>query len=285
MREERDVIVIGSGHNGLVAAAYLQQAGLQLQVLEANDWVGGCTSSSSELIPEAPQHSISPCAQDICLMRASTIVRDLQLDRYGYREVEVDPAYIAPLPDGSSLAFWRDMTRTAEELKRYSKRDAREYLRFADLLDTALDAGMGFMLGNPVAPSAAAIKAALRATARHPRHIATVLNMLTGTAAEAIDERFRHPIIRGGLASLAAVGTPITEKGSGINALFPGIVARAGVSRAIGGTQVLPDALLACLRAHGGSIRMEARVAGLVMTGDAVTGVRLESGVRLGATT
>src|SRR3954454_16982620 len=113
-----DVIVIGSGHNGLVAAAYLAKAGLRVQVLEANDWMGGCTSSTYDLIPETPEHRINPCAQDFCLLRASTIVEDLGLGRHGYREVEVDPAYIAPLPDGSSLAFWRDMRRTVEELKR-----------------------------------------------------------------------------------------------------------------------------------------------------------------------
>jgi phytoene dehydrogenase-like protein len=278
-----DIIVIGSGHNGLVAAAYLAKAGLSVQVLEANDWIGGCTSSTYDLIPETPEHLINPCAQDICLLRASSIVEDLDLRRHGYRDVEVDPAYVAPLPDGSSLAFWRDMRRTVEELKYFSKRDAREYARFADLMDAAMGSALGFLLTNPVRPDAATLKVAAKFGSRHPRKVAELLKIVTGSAADAIDERFRHPIVRGGLASLSAVGAPITHKGSGINALFPGIVSRVGVSRPLGGTQVLPDSLVACLTEHGGSVRTKARVAAVTVRGDTVTGVRLESGEELTA--
>src|SRR5438093_241827 len=128
MGVEAPVVVVGAGHNGLVAACYLAKAGLDVVVVEANDWVGGCTTSAP-LVEGAPDHLINPCAQDICLMRISTVVEDLELERYGYAEVEVDPPYVAPLPDGSTLAFWRDPIRTADELRRFSKRDARAYLR------------------------------------------------------------------------------------------------------------------------------------------------------------
>src|SRR5262245_41643890 len=83
---QADVLVIGAGHNGLVAACYLAKAGLDVQVLEANDWIGGCTSSAHH-VQGAPDHLINPCAQDFCLIRLSSVVRDLELERYGYREV------------------------------------------------------------------------------------------------------------------------------------------------------------------------------------------------------
>jgi phytoene dehydrogenase-like protein len=277
-----DIIVIGSGHNGLVAACYLQQAGLDVLVLEANDWIGGCTSTSA-IIPEAPDHLISPCAADFCLIRAATIVDDLQLRRHGYVEIEVDPPYVAPTPDGASLAFWRDPHRTAQEIKRFSQRDARAYLKYAELLDSALDAGLGYILNNATRPGFDAVAQATRVGLRHPRHLASLLPLVMGSAAEAIDERFRHPIVRGGLASMSAIGAPITHKGSGINALFPGIVSRIGVSRAVGGSQALPDSLVRCLVDLDGHVRTGARVQDLLVTGDRVTGVRLTGGEELHA--
>ncbi|HEX6390394.1 MAG TPA: NAD(P)/FAD-dependent oxidoreductase, partial [Solirubrobacteraceae bacterium] len=80
-----------------------------------------------------------------------------------------------------------------------------------------------------------------------------------------------------------AVGAPVTHKGSGLNAMFPAVVRHAGVSRPIGGAQVLPDSLAACLRAHGGTIRTEAEVTGILTTGGRACGVRLASGEELAA--
>jgi phytoene dehydrogenase-like protein len=277
-----DAIVIGAGHNGLVAACYLAKAGLDVVVLEANAWIGGCTSSSA-LVPGAPDHLINPCAQDFCLIRLSSVVQDLELRRYGYREVLVDPAYVAPLPDGSTLAFWRDPVATAAELRHFDRRDARAYLRFLEMLEAGMEAGLLYILSDPTRPPAESIRAAIKAGVRHPRAMAELAKMVTGSAADAIDARFRHPIVRGGLLSLAAVGAPVTHRGSGINAMFPAIVRHAGVSRPVGGTQILPNSLLACLEAHGGRVRTEAEVVELLLSGDRATGVRLSSGEELRA--
>jgi phytoene dehydrogenase-like protein len=277
-----DAVVVGAGHNGLVAACYLAKAGLDVLVLEANTWIGGCTSSSA-LIAEAPEHTISPCAQDFCILRLSSVVHDLELRRYGYREALVDPAYVAPLPDGSTLAFWRDPVVTAEEIKRFDKRDARAYLRFIEMQEAAMEAGIPFILSDPTRPPAETIRAAIKSGVRHPRYMAEMAQMVMGSAAEAIDARFRHPILRGGLLSLAAVGAPVTHRGSGLNALFPAIVRHAGVARPIGGAQILPNALVHCLEDHGGRVRTSAEVASVTMTGDRATGVRLASGEEIAA--
>jgi phytoene dehydrogenase-like protein len=284
MRIERsaDAIVIGSGHNGLVAACYLAKAGLDVLVCEANDWIGGCTSTSS-LIPEAPEHRIGPCAQDFCLIRLSTIVDDLDLRSHGYAEIEVDPAYVIPGPDGETLAFWRDPVRTAQEIRRFSRRDARAYLDFLELLEAGMGAGIPYVLGDPTRPSAQTLREGARAAVRHPRRLASLARMAAGSAADAIDARFTHPLVRGGLLALAAVGAPVTEKGSGVNALFPAIVRHAGVARPVGGAQVLPDALKRCLEAHGGRVRTSAEVTGVLTAGGRASGVRLASGEELAA--
>ncbi|MHB8693328.1 MAG: phytoene desaturase family protein [Solirubrobacteraceae bacterium] len=279
-----DVIVIGAGHNGLVAACYLQRAGLDVLVLECNDWIGGCTSTAS-LVPGAPNHMINPCAQDFCLIRLSSVVQDLELRRYGYREKLVDPAYVAPLDDGSTLAFWRDPVVTAQELAYFDKRDARAYLKFLETLEVGMEAGIPYLLSDPTRPPAESIRAALKGGVRHPRAMAEMARIVTDSAAEVIDARFRHPVVRGGLLSLAAVGAPVTHKGSGINAMFPAIVRHAGVSRPIGGAQILPDALAACLRDYGGTLRTAAEVTEVLVANGRATGVRLASGEELRAGT
>jgi phytoene dehydrogenase-like protein len=277
-----DTIVIGAGHNGLVAACYLARAGLDVLVLEAGEQIGGCTTTAP-LVPGAPEHMISPCAQDFCLLRLSSVIRDLDLRRHGYREVLVDPAYVAPLPDGETLAFWRDPALTAREIARFDRRDSRAYLRFLDMQETALRGGIPFILADPTRPPADAIRAALASGLRHPRQMAELGAMVSGSAADAIDARFRHPIVRGGLLSLAAVGAPVTHRGSGVNALFPSLVRHAGVARPIGGAQILPEALRSCLREHGGRLRTGSEVAEIRLAAGRAAGVALRSGETLSA--
>lgn len=276
---EADVIVIGAGHNGLVAACYLAKAGCEVAVLEANAWIGGCTTTSA-LVPEAPNHLINPCAQDFCLLRLSSVVEDLKLRRHGYREVLVDPAYVAAQPDGATLAFWRDPVATAQEIRRFDTRDARAYLRFLEMQEAALEAGIPYLLGDPTRPSRATIGAAVRSAVRHPRWIAELAKVAAGSAAEAIDARFRHPIVRGGLLSLAAVGAPVTHRGSGINALFPSLIRHAGVARPIGGAQILPAALAACFEHNGGRVLTGSRVTAVTLAGDRAAGVQVADGRR-----
>lgn len=145
-------------------------------------------------------------------------------------------------------------------------------------------AGIPFVLGDPTRPSFETVKAGARSAARHPIHLANLARMMLGSAAEAIDARFESDLLRGGLLGLAAVGAPVTHKGSGANALFPAIVRHAGVSRPIGGAQILPNALRACLEAHGGVVRTSAEVVEVMTAGRRTTGVRLATGEELRAT-
>src|ERR1700752_1836685 len=87
---DRDVIVIGAGHNGLIAAAYLQKAGLDTLVLEASPVIGGMLGSSP-VIGEPPTHIITEGAIQASLFRASPIESALQLARHGLRQIKADP--------------------------------------------------------------------------------------------------------------------------------------------------------------------------------------------------
>ena len=120
-----DVIVIGGGHNGLVAASYLAKAGKQVVVLERGEHVGGILRATEP----APGFTAPGLAHTTGRLRAS-VVKDLKLDRFGYRTVAPSVRMHAPMPDGSAVTFWADAARTAEELRSRSAQDAAVYATF-----------------------------------------------------------------------------------------------------------------------------------------------------------
>jgi phytoene dehydrogenase-like protein len=280
-----DAVVVGAGHNGLVAACYLARAGLDVLVVEGNEWIGGCTTTAM-LVPEAPEHRLSACAADIITMRSSTVVSDLELSsRFGYREVEIDPAYTQLSADGESLLYWRDRHRTAEDIRRFSERDARAYLELMDVFDGVLDAALPMVATNPARPEPAALWRALRGAIRNPRSLAVAAGLATTTAAEAIQERFEHPLVQAMLAIISNFGAPITGEGTGTNLMLPAFITRFGMARPVGGMGALPEALERCLREAGGRARVGAPVEQVLLRGDAAVGVRLVGGEELLADT
>ncbi|MHB8694955.1 MAG: phytoene desaturase family protein [Solirubrobacteraceae bacterium] len=280
-RAAADVIVVGAGHNGLVAACYLARAGLDVLVVEANDWIGGCTTTGA-LVPEAPDHLLSACAADVITMRSSTVVADLELAaRHGYREVEIDPPYAQLSPDGSSFVYFRDRDRTAREIRRFSTDDARAYLELMAVFDDVLEVALPMIATNPTRPAPGALLRALRAAARHPRSVAVMAGLATASAEQAIRERFRHPIVQSALAIIANFGAPITGEGTGTNLILPAVISRFGMGRPVGGMGALPAALERSLRSSGGRIRVSSPVASLIVRGGAVVGVALTSGEEL----
>jgi phytoene dehydrogenase-like protein len=277
-----DVIVVGAGHNGLVAAGYLARSGLRVQMVEAYEAIGGMTLSPAA-VPEAPDHRLNLCAADIVLMRGTTVAADLELARYGYSEIVADPMFAYLHPDGESVAVFRDVARTVAGIERYSRRDALAYAELARTMDAGLDAALPLMLSNPARPAPAALARAVAGAAREGLRLPSFLKMLTGSGENAIAERFEHPVVRSLLFGVSTFTCPVEARGTGLYLILLGLSHRFGLARVRGGTGMLSRALAEHLTAHRGEIRTGAAVAALTLTGDRVTGVRLTSGEELTA--
>ncbi len=120
-----DAIVIGGGHNGLTAAAYLQMAGIQTLVLERRHIVGGACVTEEVF----PGYKVSTTSY-VCSLLRPEIIRDLELKKYGYEILERNPSSFSPFPGNRYLMFWRDKKKTCEEIAKFSKKDAVAYPLF-----------------------------------------------------------------------------------------------------------------------------------------------------------
>src|SRR5262247_4528430 len=119
-----DAVVVGAGHNGLTAAAYLARAGLSVLVLERREIVGGCCVTE-EIAPGCRASTTSYIAS----MLRPEVIRDLDLGSHGLRMLPCEPGLQLVLPGGVAIPWWTDGARAARELERFSKRDAETFLR------------------------------------------------------------------------------------------------------------------------------------------------------------
>jgi phytoene dehydrogenase-like protein len=124
-----DAVVVGAGHNGLTAAAYLARAGLTTLVLERRDIVGGCCVTEEI----APGCRVSTTSYIASMLRPE-VISDLRLAEYGLRMVPCDPAIQVPFPDGHVVPWWADRERAKAEFKKISAKDAETFIAVDDRL-------------------------------------------------------------------------------------------------------------------------------------------------------
>ncbi len=122
-----DVVLVGAGHNGLVAAAYLARAGRKVLVLERREMVGG-VAVTEELLPGYKFSTLADGAGYL----SQDIISDLNLRQHGLTILATDPLIFAPQPDGTQITIWHDAARTAQEIAKRSEFDAVNYLEFID---------------------------------------------------------------------------------------------------------------------------------------------------------
>ena len=116
MSKQYDAIIIGGGHNGLVAASYLAKAGYKPLVLERRPFVGGC-AVTEELIPGFKFNTGAMVLGSL----HPQVSADLQLSKFGLEELPIDPQAFSPFPDGKHLLMWLDAKKTQKEIKIFQR--------------------------------------------------------------------------------------------------------------------------------------------------------------------
>ena len=122
-----DAIVVGGGHNGLTAAAYLARAGLSVCALERRDVLGGACVTEEVW----PGRRVSRASYVVSMLQPK-VVEDLRLRDFGYDPIPLDPSY-GSIADATPLLFFTDVARTQASIAQFSKRDAEAYPAFEEV--------------------------------------------------------------------------------------------------------------------------------------------------------
>jgi phytoene dehydrogenase-like protein len=277
-----DIVVIGGGHNGMVAANYLVDAGYTVIVCEANDAVGGMTATGA-VIPEAPCHLVNSFSVDAFFWDSFPPSEDLGLESYGLRRNEIDPGHLYLHPEGGSIGFWCDAGRTADDIRRFSATDARTYLEFAEMLGRFADIALRLARTSPVRPDLGSLAYAARRAISGRRQLADLASLPFSSVSEVIADRFHHPVVRDALHASSGSTVPNDMSGTGVAFLWLATMHRFTCRRPVGGVQAIPNALAARLRAKQGTVRTNAAVAEIEVSAGRASGVRLKDGTYIAA--
>jgi phytoene dehydrogenase-like protein len=288
-----DAIVVGGGHNGLTAAAYLARSGLRVCVLERRDVLGGACVTE-ELWPG---HRVSRASYVVSMLQPK-VVRDLRLRDFGYAPVPLDPPFATFAADGKPILFHGDHPRLRESLARVSPRDADAMPGFEALLERAAGFLRPLMLRPPPALGsrrpgdlAELLREAGRAAGLRRRELHELWRVLTMSVGDLLDDWFETDALKGSYASSGVVGVwagPRTP-GTAYNLLHHALGELDGVPGAWGhvrgGMGAISEAIAGSARAAGADIRTGAAVRSIDVVDGRVRGVTLADGEEIHAPT
>jgi phytoene dehydrogenase-like protein len=287
-----DAVVVGAGHNGLTAAAYLALSGLRTLVLERRDVVGGACVTE-EIAPGVRASTTSYIAS----MLRPEVIRDLRLADHGLRMVPCRPSLQVPFEDGDILPWWSEPERTAAELRRVSAHDAEAFLRVdAELKALARYLQPFFMEPPPDvhAQGLARIREAIRVALRFRRisgdELAALVRFLTGSLASFARRNFEsdkaHTLLLANnvYGAHGAPSRPGTALGLLFHLLSGGEEELQGFyGHVIGGMGSITEAMAGAARGFGAEIRTEAAVGSIDVNDGRTRGVVLEEGTEIPA--
>src|SRR5262245_2169852 len=288
-----DCIIIGGGHNGLVAAAYLAKGGKKVCVLERRHVLGGC-SVTEELWPG---FKVSVASYVISLFRPE-IIRELRLGQYGLNILPRNPSSFTPLLDGRYLLMGPDERMTCREMAKFSRQDAERYPAYNRLLErvsAALEPLLSKSAPDPLPLPAEWRKIGMAKRLRDAgrmlelyqslgqlgRDVPEAIELLLGAARPILERRFQAEVLRATLATDAVIGAFASPSFPGTAyVLLHHVMGEAGGQRGVwgyvqGGMGALATALECACVDLGVEIRRESSVKRIVVERNQARGVIL----------
>jgi phytoene dehydrogenase-like protein len=290
MTSNFDAIVVGGGHNGLVAGAYLARAGLSTVVLESRGKTGGAATTESPW-PDAPELKVTRLSYVMSLL-PPTIIKDLDLERNGYKVYPMGPYYQA-FPEGGSIKiFADDSKRNYEEIVKWSKHDAEAMPEWdawlgglADVLGPLLLTVPPKLGSRQPADLLDTLRLAWRHRGMNVRTIGDVTRLMTMSIADLLDDWFESSQVKSAMAVNGVIGTwagPY-EPGTAyvmahhsIGDVGDGHLGNWGFPE--GGMGAVSDAIGRAATGFGVQIRTDARVAEVLVRNGKARGVVLGNG-------
>ena len=285
-------MIVGGGHNGLTAAAYLARAGLSTLVLERRDIVGGCCVTEEI----APHCRVSTTSYIASMLRPE-VISDLRLAEYGLRMVPCDPAIQVPFPDGHVVPWWADRERAKAEFKKISAKDAETFVEVDDRLKKLARYLQPFFMQPPPEIDTRSVRGwtDLFRVGKQFRGISSdevsqLISFLTGSLGEFLDHNYESEKIKTMFLANNVYGKhggpyqPGTAIGLLFHLLSSGEHELQGFyGHVMGGMGAITQALAASGRKHGAEIRTAAPVAHIDVRDGRARGVVLEDGTEIRA--
>lgn len=257
------VVVVGSGHNALVAACYLARAGHAVEVLERDEVLGGAVST----VERFPGHQVDRGSSAHIMIRHTGIIEELELAHFGLRYIDCDPWGFTPAHDGrAAIVFHRDLESTCASITQAcGAREAAAYRRFVRVWGPRSASVMRAFGGAPTPGRLVRSFWGLDAT----RGGSALSHEFLQSGDALLDASFEDERLKASLAWFGAQsGPPMSEPGTAPMVGFAALMHTLPPGRAVGGSGALTAALVARLRSDGGVVTAGDAVHALHRDGD-----------------
>lgn len=275
---QHDIVVMGAGHNGLTAAAYMAKAGKKVLVLEAKPYYGGGVSTR-ELIRPGFWHDEHSHVH--IMIQGNPLLRNDELgllSRFGLEYIYPDLVHVSIWDDGTVIRSYKDLDRTCEELARVtSEKDAEAYRKFVKMSQTALPMLMSGMYSPPF-PLGAFV--AMMDQSEEGRFL---LDLMQRTALDIVDAYFDSDLLKVHIVRMVTENLQMPDElGTGMGAfVMPGIIHTFGCSMPRGGSGQLSHALVRAIEHFGGEVRLNAPVQRVLVSSGKAVGLEMEDGEQI----